>query len=62
MRNGKFIPNMKLNGKFYYKRFDKYEEAIEWRNSLVDYFMIQSIEFKTKEELDNYLKNDKNKL
>jgi hypothetical protein len=62
MRNGKFIPNMKLNGKFYYKRFDKYEEAIEWRNSLVDYFMIQRIEFKTKEELDNYLKNDKNKL
>jgi hypothetical protein len=62
MRGNKFIPNIKLNGKFYYKRFDVYDEAVEWRDNLLRYFMNQRIEFKTKDELDYYLKNNKNKL
>lgn len=62
MKNGVYLASVKPSEKHYFKTFYSYDEAIEWRNNLVDYFMSQRIEFKTKEELDNYFKNDKNKL
>jgi hypothetical protein len=61
IRKGKFIPNMKLSGKFHYKSFETYNEAIEWRNELIENLMKNRLEFKSKDELDKYLEDTKNK-
>ena len=48
-----------LNKKKYFKTFHTYEEAMKCRDEIIVELMKNRVEFRTKEELDNYLKTIK---
>jgi hypothetical protein len=58
-RKDKFKSEIIIYGKFYYKSFDIYEDAEKWRDELIKKSLKERHEFKSKSELDNYLRTIK---
>jgi hypothetical protein len=55
--NNKFQSSIKSNGKYYYKRCDTYDETVKWRDETIKMLLDKRLQFKSKDELDNYLSN-----